>query len=84
MHRLPFFDASSLAKWQVGSPATTTKTKVDKSGGVSEGRQICFCRMVGLDVDAGTCSVEHNGGVVRHGVLLTNLRATPDNSVCLR
>ena len=24
MHRLPFFDASSLAKWQGGSPATTT------------------------------------------------------------
>ena len=54
MHRLPFFGASSLVKWQVGSPATTTQTKPYKSGGVYEGRKRHFCRLVGLDVDAGT------------------------------
>jgi hypothetical protein len=44
-HRLPFFDAFSLAKWQVGSPATTTKTKLDKSGGVCEGKTRRFCEI---------------------------------------
>ena len=58
MHRLPFFDASLLVKWQGGSPATATKTKADKNGGVCEGRKMHFCILVGLDVDAGTCSVE--------------------------
>ena len=76
MHRLPFYDASSLAKWEVGSPATTTLS--------TEGKQMHFCRLTDLNADAGTCSVKFNGGVVRDGVLLTDLRATPDNSVCLR
>ena len=76
MHRLPFYDASSLAKWEVGSPATTTLS--------TEGKQMHFCRLTDLNAGAGACSVELNGGVVRDGVLLTDLRATPDNSVCIR
>jgi hypothetical protein len=76
MHRLPFYDASSLAKWEVGSPATTTLS--------TEGKQMHFSRLTDLNADAGTCSVKFNGGVVRDGVLLTDLRATPDNSVCRR
>jgi hypothetical protein len=35
MHRLPFYGASSLAKWEVGSPATTTPS--------TEGKQMHFC-----------------------------------------
>ena len=65
MHRLPFYDASSLAKWEVGSPATTTLS--------TEGKQMHFCRLTDLNAD-----------VARDGVLLTDLRATPDNPVCLR
>ena len=72
----PFYDASSLAKWEVGGPATTALS--------TEGKQMHFCRLTDLNAGAGACSVELNGGVVRDGVLLTDLRATPDNPVCLR
>ena len=76
VHRLPFYDASSLAKWKAGSPATTTLS--------TKGEQMHFCMLTDLNADAGACSVKFNSGVVRDGVLLTDLRATPANSVCLR
>jgi hypothetical protein len=77
VEHMPFYDVSSLAKWEVvGSPATTMLS--------TEGKQTHFCTLTDLNVDAGTCSVKFNGGVVCDGVLLTDLHTTPDSSVCLR
>jgi hypothetical protein len=64
-------------EWRViGSPAATALS--------TEGKQWHFYRLTDLNVDAGTCFVKFNGGGGRDGVLLTDLRATPDNLVCLR
>ena len=75
-HRLPFYDAGSLAKWEVGSPATATKS--------ASGKQRHFCRLTALDAGAGTCSVEFNGGLMRKGLLLSDIKAAPDTAVNLR
>jgi hypothetical protein len=78
-HRLPFYDANSLAKWEIDNLATAVK-----HGSMSKKR--CFCRVTAIDLEAGTCSIKFNGthGLTRDGVLISTLKATPDAFYNLR
>ena len=75
-HRLPFYDANSLAKWEVNSPATAIK--------YDRAKKRHFCRITAIDLEQGTCSVKFNGGMVREGLSLSALKAAPDTCVNLR
>ena len=75
-HRLPFYDANSLAKWEVNSPATAIKH--------DRAKKRHFCRITAIDLEQGTCSVKFNGGMVREGLPVSALKAAPDTSVNLR
>ena len=56
-HRLPFYDANSLAKWEVNSPATAIK--------YDRAKKRHFCRITAINLEQGTCSVKFNGGMAR-------------------
>ena len=75
-HRLPFYDANSLAKWEVGSPATTIK--------YARGTKRHFCRITVIDLEQGACSVNFNGRMVREGLPVSAFKAAPDLCVDLR
>jgi hypothetical protein len=75
-HRLPFYDANSLTKWEVNSPATAIKH--------DRATKRHFCRITAINLERGTCSVKFNGGMVREGLPVSALKAAPDSCVNLR
>ena len=72
-HRLPFFDAASLAQWRDNSWATARKN--------STGKRKFSCRVQSICATSRTCDVKFMDGSVRISVPLDDLGRTADNAL---
>jgi hypothetical protein len=72
-HRLPFVDAESMAKWEVGSAALARKT--------DQGKKVYFCTLTAVNHIGEMCSVKFKNGEIRDNISLQEIRFAPDLSV---